>query len=117
MVHFERKGQISLFRGVLIIVRARNNIIKADFMHTKRTAFPSKMKIGIHLGELKYCTKIGAFLVLECSSIRKISTFENTDLYQYRTNSRKRYFDALSCHRTRYTFIWRTREHSNTNYR
>ena len=40
-------------RGVLFIVRAGSDIIKADFMHTKRTNFPTKMKIGIHLEELK----------------------------------------------------------------
>ena len=40
-------------RGVLFIVRAGNDIIKADFMHTKRTNFLTKMKIGIHLEELK----------------------------------------------------------------
>ena len=40
-------------RGVLFIVRAGSDIIKADFMHTKGTNFPTKMKIGIHLEELK----------------------------------------------------------------
>ena len=40
-------------RGVLFIVRAGNDIIKADFMHTKRTNLLTKMKIGIHLEELK----------------------------------------------------------------
>ena len=40
-------------RGVLFIVRAGNDIIKADFMHTRGTIFPSEMKIGIHLEELK----------------------------------------------------------------
>ena len=40
-------------RGVLFIVRAGSDIIKTDFMHTKRTNFPTKMKIGIHLEELK----------------------------------------------------------------
>ena len=37
--------------------------------------------------------------------------FENADLY--RTNWRERYFDAFSCYVTRYTFIWRTVEHSS----
>ena len=36
-----------------IIVRAGNDIIKADFVHTKRTSLPTKMKIGIRLEELK----------------------------------------------------------------
>ena len=36
--------------------------------------------------------------------------FENSDLY--RMNWRKRYFDAFSCYRTQYTFIWRAGEHS-----
>ena len=40
-------------RGVSFIVRAGNDIIKADFMHTKRTNFLTKMKIGMHLEELK----------------------------------------------------------------
>ena len=40
-------------RGVLFIVRAGNDIIKEDFIHTKRTSFATKIKIGIHLGELK----------------------------------------------------------------
>ena len=33
-----------LLRGVLFIVRARNDIIKVDFTHTKRTTFPTEMK-------------------------------------------------------------------------
>ena len=36
-------------KGVLFIVRAGNDIIKADFVHTKRTTPSTKMKIGIHL--------------------------------------------------------------------
>ena len=40
-------------RGVLFIVRTGNDIIKADFVHTKRTTLPTEMKIGIHLEELK----------------------------------------------------------------
>ena len=40
-------------RDVLFIVRAGNDIIEVDFMHTKRTTFPTKMKIGRHLEELK----------------------------------------------------------------
>ena len=39
--------------GVLFTVRAGNDIIKADFMHTKKTTFSTKMKIGIYLEELK----------------------------------------------------------------
>ena len=35
------------------MVRAGNDMIKADFMRTKRTNFLAKMKIGIHLEELK----------------------------------------------------------------
>ena len=40
-------------RDVLFIVRAGSDIIKADFMHIKRTTFPTKMKTGILLEELK----------------------------------------------------------------
>ena len=54
---------------------------------------------------------MGKFLLLECSPVRKTNMFENADLY--RMKWRKRYFDALSCYRTRYTFIWRTGEHYN----
>ena len=46
--HIERK-----LRGVLFIVRAGGNIIKAEFMHTKTTNCLTKLKIGIHLEELK----------------------------------------------------------------
>ena len=54
---------------------------------------------------------MGTFLLLEGSQIRKANMFENAD--SYRTNWRKLYFDALSCYRTRYTFIRRTGERSN----
>ena len=40
-------------RCVLSTVRARNDIIKADFMRTKINTFTTKMKIGIQLEELK----------------------------------------------------------------
>ena len=40
-------------RGVSFIVRAGGDIIKAEFMHTKRTNCLTEMKIGIHLEELK----------------------------------------------------------------
>ena len=50
-------------------------------MPSKRTTFPAKMKIGIHLEELKKCTEIGTFLLLEGSQIRKTNIFENADLY------------------------------------
>ena len=80
-------------------------------MHAKRTTFPTEMKTGIHLEELNYSTEISTFLLLERSPIRKTSKFENADLE--RTNWQKRNFDALSCYRTKYTFIWRTGEHSN----
>ena len=40
-------------RGVLFIVRPGGDIIKAEFMHTKRTNCLTEMKIGIHLEELK----------------------------------------------------------------
>ena len=43
------KGQL---RGVLFIVRAGGDIIKAEFMHTKRTNCLTKMKIGIHLNPI-----------------------------------------------------------------
>ena len=82
-----------MLRGVLFIVQAGNDIIKADFLHTKRTTLPTEMKIGIHLEELKECIEIGTFLLLECSSVRKTNVFENTDLY--RTNWRKRFFMLL----------------------
>ena len=42
-----------LSRRVLFIVRAGGDIIKSKFMHTKRTNYLTKMKIGIHLEELK----------------------------------------------------------------
>ena len=44
---------IPKLRDVLFIVRAGSDIIKADFMHIKRTTFPTKMKTGILLEELK----------------------------------------------------------------
>ena len=34
-------------------VRELNDKIKTDFIHTKRTTFPTKMKINIRLEELK----------------------------------------------------------------
>ena len=40
-------------RGVLFIVRAGGDIIKAEFMHAKRTNCLTKMKIGIDLEKLK----------------------------------------------------------------
>ena len=46
----EQQGEL---RGVLFIVRAGGDIIKVKFMHTKRTNCLTKMKIGIHLEELK----------------------------------------------------------------
>ena len=42
-----------VLRGMLFIVRAGNDIIKADFVPSKGTTFPAKMKNGIHLEELK----------------------------------------------------------------
>ena len=42
-----------MLRCVLFIVQAGNDIIKADFVHIKRTTLPTKMKIGIHLEEPK----------------------------------------------------------------
>ena len=45
--------ELKVLRDILFIVRAGNDIIKADFMHTIRTTFPTKTKIGIHLEELK----------------------------------------------------------------
>ena len=63
-------------------------------MHTKRTNCLTKMKIGIHLEELKQCIEIITFLLSECSAVRKTIMFENSDLY--RMNWRKRYFDAFS---------------------
>ena len=46
-------GVVYSLRGVLFIVRAGNDIVKADFLHTKETTFPTKMKTGIHLEKLK----------------------------------------------------------------
>ena len=40
-------------RGVLFIIRAGGDIIKAEFMHTKRTNCLTEIKIGIHLEQLK----------------------------------------------------------------
>ena len=40
-------------RDVLFIVRAGSDIIKADFMYIKRITFPTKMKTGMLLEELK----------------------------------------------------------------
>ena len=102
---------INKLKGVLFIVRAGSDIIEADFMHTKRTNFPTKMKIGKRLEELKQCTEMGTFLLSECSPVRKTNMFENADLH--RMKWRKRYFDVLSCYRTKHTFIWRTGEHHN----
>ena len=42
-----------VLRGILLIVWAGNDIIKADFMPSKRTTFPTEMKIGMHIEELK----------------------------------------------------------------
>ena len=51
---FQANLEVSeVLRGVLFIVRAGSDIIKTDFMHTKRTNFPTEMKTGIHLEELK----------------------------------------------------------------
>ena len=44
---------VTELRDVLFIVRAGSDIIKADFMHIKRTTFPTKMKTGILLEDLK----------------------------------------------------------------
>ena len=79
---YSNNDVMNVLRGVLFIVRAGSDIIKADFMHTKRTNFPTKMKIGRHLEELKYCTEMGTFLLSECSSVRKTNMFENADLYR-----------------------------------
>ena len=53
----------------------------------------------------------GQVFIVRVFSGQKTNMFENADLY--RMKWRKRYFDALSCYRTRYTFIWRTGEHYN----
>ena len=44
---------LELLRGVLFIARAGNEIIKLDFIHTKRTSFPTKIENGIHLEQVK----------------------------------------------------------------
>ena len=87
-----------VLRGALFIVRARNNIIKADFVHNKKTTFPTKTKIGIHLDELRIRQRNRHPLLLECSPIRKADMFESADLY--RTNWRKCYIDVFSCYHT-----------------
>ena len=53
--HFDppEKLRRKCLRDVLFIVRAGSDIITADFMHIKRTTFPTKMKTGILLEELK----------------------------------------------------------------
>ena len=102
--------KIIRLRGVSFIVRAGGDIIKAEFIHTKRTNCLTKMKYGIHLEELKQCIEIVTFLLSEYSPVRKATMSENSDLY--RMNWRKCYFDAFSCYRTRYKFIWRDGEHS-----
>ena len=51
-INIGRVGDIS-FKRCLFIVRAGGDIIKAEFIHTKRTNCLTKMKIGIHLEELK----------------------------------------------------------------
>ena len=43
---FALQSKQTFFRGVLFIVRAGNDVIKSDFMHTKRKTFPTKMKIA-----------------------------------------------------------------------
>ena len=57
LIHFVRflvlSSSKSSLRDVLFIVRAGSDIIKADFMHIKRTTFSTKMKTGILLEELK----------------------------------------------------------------
>ena len=52
-MRFKIKNIPEKLRDVLFIVRAESDIIKADFMHIKRTTFPTKMKTGILLEELK----------------------------------------------------------------
>ena len=42
-----------VLRDALFIVRAGSDIIKTDFMDIKRTTFPTKMKTGMLLEELK----------------------------------------------------------------
>ena len=42
-----------VLRGMLFIVWAGNDIINADFVPSKITIFPTKIKSGIHLEELK----------------------------------------------------------------
>ena len=51
--NFDLNSVEDYLRDVLFIVRAGSDIIKADFMHIKRTTFPTKMKTGILLEELK----------------------------------------------------------------
>ena len=45
------RASLKQLRRVLFIVRTGGDIIKAEFMHTKRTNCLTEMKIGIHLEE------------------------------------------------------------------
>ena len=56
-------------------------------MPSKRTNFPAKMKIGIHLEELKQSTEVGTFLLLEGSQIRNTNMFVNADFYRTNGNN------------------------------
>ena len=69
-----------VLRRILFIVWAGNDTIKADFVPSKGTTFPTEMKNCMHLEELKWFKEIGTFLLLEGSQIRKTNMFENTDL-------------------------------------
>ena len=59
-------------------------------MHTKRTTFPTKTKIGVYLEEVKHRNR--NLYIIRVFSNQKNNVF--ADLY--RMNWRKRYFDAIS---------------------
>ena len=67
-------------------------------MPFKRTTFPTETKIGIHLEELKQCTEVGIFLLLEGSQVRKSNMFENAGLYPERIgeNDNLMHFHAIA---------------------
>ena len=77
-------------RSVLLIVRAGNDISKADFTHTKRTTCPTKMKIGIYL-------EIGVFSGQENQYVWKC---------KFVWNKLAKTLSYQIC-----MFMWRTREH------
>ena len=83
------------------------NALRKEEVHRKQHFLKTFIKVY-----QKFSGMLGkiTFLLSECSLVRKTTMFENS--YLYRMNWRKRYFDAFSCFRAQYTFIWRAGEHS-----